>query len=163
MNYTKLNLGSYLNPRAGYLNADILRWDGVDQIVDLNRLPWPWKNGQFEEVIALDIIEHLGKLTKLEILDELARITTKGGKVVVRVPCVTHYNALASLQHAHAFFINSFEEGYTQPYFRVKRRTLGFTDGGRQYYYGGPLARVWDFLLCHTRLVWTITFELEKK
>lgn len=115
----KLNLGSYIYPREGYVNVDIEDFPGVDIKHDLNRVPWPFPDDCFDFVRAVDIIEHLGELTKVEIVNEIARITKPAGAVHIRVPNVFHHNALASLQHAHAFFINSFEPSYAQPHFRV--------------------------------------------
>lgn len=152
----KLNLGSYQYPLAGFHNVDLLPWDGVDEIVDLNHLPWPWEDGQFEHVRAVDILEHLGKLTKVEIVGELARVTKLGGTVKVRVPCESHPWAWASIQHAHAFQYNSFEESYAQPWFSVQKTCVQFTDGGTSY-------RLWlpTRLLCkYTRFVHTLEFHL---
>jgi predicted SAM-dependent methyltransferase len=159
----KLNLGSYIYPIEGYVNVDIKAWPGVDRKADLNRLPWPFPSGSVDEIRAVDIIEHLGNLTKVEIVAELARITKPGALVTIRVPCGTHYLALASLQHAHSFFINSFDENYTQESFSLERRYLTVSDWGRKFFYRPPFRWFWNFLLFHTRLVWTITFELRRK
>jgi len=122
----KLNLGCYTRPKEGYVNVDILPWAGVDRIVDLNSLPWPFQDGECEEVIAEDVIEHLGKLTKIEIVRELARITKIGGKVHIRVPCSTHIGALQALQHAHSFYLDSFDSDFSQMCFKCEQRKVVF-------------------------------------
>ena len=157
----KLNLGSYKYPLKGYINVDIEPWSGVDVVCDLNELQWPFLCGEFEEVRAIDILEHLGKLTKVDVVQELARILKTGGKAIVRVPCVTHVWAFASLQHAHAFYFNSFDLSYAQPWFRVNKIYAGISDK----YFPVPYTR-WTrpflkFLSRHNA-VQTITFELEK-
>lgn len=150
----KLNLGSYLFPIEGYHNVDILKWKGVDEVVDLNQIPWPWKDGTFDHVRAVDIVEHLGKLTKLEIIGEIARVTRPGGTVLIRVPCENHPWAWSSLQHAHAFQYNSFE-----PSFDSEAVFVQFTDGGRSFRLT-PLTRT----LCkYTRLIHTLEFHLRRK
>lgn len=154
----KLNLGSYLFPLQGYWNVDILKWKGVDEEADLNKIPWPWKDGEWDHVRAVDIIEHLGKSTKVEIVQELARIIKPGGTAEVRVPCETHAWAWSSLQHAHGFNYNSFEESYAQPWFKIKQVWCDFRDGGRRYKINFVLRT-----LCKFGFVQCLTFELEKK
>ena len=156
----RLNLGSYLYPIKGWHNVDIEKWDGVDEVVDLNRLPWPWSTGAFEEVGAIDIVEHLGKLTKVEIVEELARVTSPGGRVVVRVPCASHAWALASLQHAHAFQYNSFEESYAQPWFKCVSVRVGLSDYGKRSF---GLNRFWRVMCKYFHVVQVLEFELVKK
>ncbi len=56
----------------------------VDVEHDLNVFPWPWKDGEFEEVRAEDIVEHLPSL--MPFMDECWRILSKGGKLFVRTP-----------------------------------------------------------------------------
>jgi hypothetical protein len=116
----ELNLGSYIHPEPWMWNVDCKPWDGVDEIVDLEKLPWPWRDGMWGHVRAIDILEHLGGIPKKKVVEELARITHEGGTVEIRVPCCTRTTALASLQHAHSFYFNSFDFSYAQPWFQVK-------------------------------------------
>lgn len=156
----KLNLGSYLYPLKDHWNVDIAKWEGVDQAFDLNKLPWPWRDRQWEHVRAIDILEHLGKLTKFQAVEELARITTIGGTVEVRVPCLHHWNALASLQHAHSFYFNSFDESYAQPWFSVQSIRAGLL--GRTFPYKAGTRFILR-LLSRLGIVETITFQLVRE
>jgi predicted SAM-dependent methyltransferase len=153
----KLNLGSWVHPLPSYINVDIRPWFGVDVVTDLNLLPWPWKGESADEIRAVDIVEHLGKLTKVEIVEELARITKRGGLVIIRVPCEKHHWAWSSLQHAHAFNYNSFEESYAQPWFKVEKITVRFSDEGKDF----ALNRL-TRQLCKIGVVFTMTFYLTK-
>jgi SAM-dependent methyltransferase len=153
----KLNLGSYIYPLKDYCNVDKIAWEGVDQQVDLNKLPWPWSCDSIDEVRAVDIVEHLGKLTKVEIVEEIARVTKPGGLAVIRVPCETHAWAWSSLQHAHAFNYNSFEESYAQPWFRVEKIDIRLSDEGKAF----PLNPATRFL-CKIGIAFTLTFYLRK-
>ena len=154
-----LNLGSYRYPLPGWHNVDIEQWPGVDEIVDLNRLPWPWEDGMFYQVRAVDIVEHLGKLTKVEIIRELARVTKTGGKVIVRVPCGSHAWACASIQHAHLFQYNSFEESYAQPWFKCTRVRVGLSDYGKRSF---KINRFWRTMCKYFHVVQVLEFELER-
>lgn len=161
----KLNLGCYKNALPGYLNVDIRAFNGVDQIVDLQKLPWPWPDETFDHVRAVDILEHLGKITKVEAVQELARITRWRGTVLIRVPCATHRWALAALEHAHSFYFNSFDQWYDQPFFRVRRIRVGYGDTRPDHYFYityNRFTRPFVKLLTVFGIGQCITFELEK-
>lgn len=53
----KLNLGCCDRHLPGYRNVDIAQ--PADQIVDLAG-PWPWETSSVSEVLAYDVIEHIG-------------------------------------------------------------------------------------------------------
>jgi len=157
----KLNLGSYLYPLKGYHNVDIEKWDGVDEVVNLESLPWPWTDRTFEHVRAIDILEHLGGITKRKAVEELARVLIVYGTAEVRVPCMSHRIALASLQHAHSFYFNSFERSYAQPWFEVRKIYAGISDRQIQIPYVPGTRFILRFLSA-LGLVQTITFHLIK-
>jgi hypothetical protein len=54
-----LHLGCGTRPLAGAVNHDKRPAAGVDVAHDLDVLPWPWADGAFSKVIALDVMEHL--------------------------------------------------------------------------------------------------------
>ena len=58
-NSSKLNLGAGKDIRRDYVNHDIADIDGIDVVHNLNDLPWPWGEDRFDEIIALDVLEHL--------------------------------------------------------------------------------------------------------
>lgn len=158
----KLNLGSYIYPMKGYWNVDVAKWDGVDQQVDLNSLPWPFRDNSCEVVRAVDIIEHLGKITKVEAVHELARITKPGGRVVVRVPCLFHPTSFQSLQHAHGFYLDSFASDYTNKEFLCVERRISFHYRGPEFRFIFPVRLLYR-IAARLGLVETIVFELVKK
>ena len=155
----KLNLGSYTNPLPGYSNIDIEKWDDVDTILDLNKLPYPFASNSIEEIRAVDIIEHLGELTKVEIIKEWARILKPGGKLYIHTANATGIYAFASLQHAHCFMYNSFEPSYAQPYFEVEQIWLGFGDSKRMFKINKLLREISKY----TPFIGSIAFLLKKK
>ncbi len=55
----KLNLGCGLNHREGYVNLDAVKLPGVDVVHDLNKMPYPFKTNQFDEIICQHLLEHL--------------------------------------------------------------------------------------------------------
>src|SRR5436309_921097 len=74
----RLNLGSGTDVREGYVNLDIAALPGVDVVHDLSRLPLPFEDAQFEEVLCKDILEHLDYVP---VLRELHRIIRPGGRL----------------------------------------------------------------------------------
>src|SRR5688500_8953123 len=83
-----LQLGCGVRPLAGAINHDRVAHAphvDVDVAHDLDQLPWPWEDGQFSKIVALDVMEHLS----LEIhawLAELWRILEVGGTIELRLP-----------------------------------------------------------------------------
>lgn len=62
---TKLNLACGRDIRKGYINLDIAKLDGVDIVYDINKIPLPFGNEQFKEILAYAILEHVPEQSKL--------------------------------------------------------------------------------------------------
>jgi len=143
----------------GYVNVDIYPWGGVDRVMNLERPPWDFEDSSVGEVRAIHIIEHLGKLTKVEILAELARICKPGAKVLISVPCATHRTALQSIQHAHTFYFHSFLPSYAQPYFYIRKMVC--TVFGVRVPFVTPFHRLLR-ILGYFKMVELLEWELER-
>ena len=157
-----LNLGSYKYPIKGFVNVDISgEWPGVDVVCDLNTLPWPFADGSATHIRAVDILEYLGGMTKLQAVGEMARVLKYGGTAEVRVPLATNPTALQSLQHAHVFYLDTFQQDYAQPWFRCERRWVSFFAGRIEV----PFVRPWRpliRLLCRMVLGYCVRYYLVK-
>lgn len=85
----RLNLGSGNNIQANAINHDIVAHrPEIDCVHDLNELPWPFEDNQFEEVILYSVIEHL-IITPIQTLDECHRILAPGGSLLIKYPLKT--------------------------------------------------------------------------
>jgi hypothetical protein len=84
----RLNLGCGLNKFEDYLNVDCSEIVKPDQVVDLNVHPWPWKDNEFQHIIAKDILEHLGNNSEdfINTIKEMYRISENGAVWEVQVP-----------------------------------------------------------------------------
>lgn len=83
---TKLELGCGTAPTPGYLHHDRRRHSAhVDVVHDLDDLPWPWPDRAFEEILGLDVFEHL-HLMPAAWLRECHRLLVPDGKLILRVP-----------------------------------------------------------------------------
>lgn len=79
----KLNLAAGNKVIEGWTNHD--RWrhrDEIDTTWDLEMTPWePWEDGQFNAILAHDIIEHVHR--PILFIEELWRISAPNARVYV--------------------------------------------------------------------------------
>jgi SAM-dependent methyltransferase len=80
----KLNLGAGTDIRDGYINHDIVQLDGIDVVHNLNKYPWPWEDNSIDEIIAIDLVEHLDEF--LPAMEELHRVLKHSGRLNLKVP-----------------------------------------------------------------------------
>ncbi len=122
METKKLNLGCGTNIQKGWVNLDISSLPGVDVVHDVEKLPLPFSENEFSEILCQDILEHV---EYIPILKELHRITAPGGEVSIRVPHFTSKHNFIDPTHKKMFSINTFD-------FFVKN---SFQQHGRGYYF----------------------------
>ena len=122
MQKMKLNLGSGINYKEGYVNLDWIKAHKPDIIWDINEKPFPFEDNVFDEVFCSHILEHFDDV--VGILQELWRITKKGGRIIIGVPHFASYEAASDLTHRKLFGMNSF--------YCYEMKDFG-------YYYGGKM------------------------
>jgi hypothetical protein len=89
----RLNLGCGNDVRQGYVNVDLRK--PADQIVDLNKFPWPWADASAAEILMLDFLEHFPYAKTEMILQEAWRILEPDGRLDIQVPDFAHCSAAA--------------------------------------------------------------------
>jgi hypothetical protein len=84
----KLNLGCGFKKFDGFVNVDNSDLVKPDQKVDLNVFPWPWKDNEFQHIVAKDILEHLGETGDdfIKIIKEMYRVSANGAVWEVQTP-----------------------------------------------------------------------------
>lgn len=97
----KLNLGCGRHRLEGFVNVDAEAACEPDQVVDLERFPWPWPDNSVEEVLLRHVLEHLGADAKvfLKIMQELYRVCAPGAVVKIQVPHPRHDDYLGDPTH----------------------------------------------------------------
>ncbi len=101
MTNSKLHLGCGDVIKDGWLNHDVAALAGVDVVHDLREFPWPFEDGQFEEVYMKDVLEHLPDT--IATMEELHRITKPGAKVYIGVPYWNSMVAFGDPTHVKSF------------------------------------------------------------
>ena len=136
----KLNFGCGEKILPGYVNVDIVKLPGVDLVVNLDKTPYPFRDNEFDEIYADNVIEHLENF--IEVLEELQRILRPRGKLIIKVPHFTSHDAWAHPQHKREFTYESFDffvrgtkrykaDGRCFPknFRRIRRKKLVFEKG----------------------------------
>jgi SAM-dependent methyltransferase len=133
----RLNLGCGTDIRAGWINLDKAPLSGVDVVHDLERLPLPFAEGQFQQVCAKDVLEHIDYVP---LLRELHRILRPGGMLEIQVPHFTSADNYIDPTHTRRFSIRTFEffvanSAIARDYYfdfsftRIARRHVSFLHG----------------------------------
>lgn len=119
----KLNLGCRTDKRKNYVNLDIDSVYSPDVLWDLNKFPYPFKNNQFEEILAGHILEHLND--PIKVLKEWERISKKGAIIKIRVPHYLSVAAWGDITHKRAFNGQTFDVLNIHPeYYGLKMKLL---------------------------------------
>lgn len=102
----KLNLGAgKLDVRKDCINLDITNYLNIDVVWDLNKLPLPFKDKEFNEILAYSILEHVNYVS---LMDELYRILKPNGIIRIRVPHFTYCEAYGDPTHINHFSYMTF-------------------------------------------------------
>lgn len=163
----KLNIGCGKDVREGYVNMDIRKTPGVDVVRDLNKLPYPFKKEQFEEVLAYNVLEHLED--PCAVLEELHRILKNNGVLKITVPHFSSWTAWQDPTHKRPFGYDSFayfsadttkhfcglkdqEHFFSFKFSKIKRKLI-FSKGLHLWnYFIEPFANAFPYLWEHTFL-----------
>lgn len=101
-----LNVGCGLDIRPGWTNVDLVDHGG-NQIVDLNRYPWPFADNTFDFILCSHVLEHLQNFNA--VVNELHRIAKPRGVIDVRVPFFLSTKYYSEPDHRIPFGIRSFD------------------------------------------------------
>lgn len=131
-----LHIGPGKKRLPGSTTIDILNLPGIDIVHNLDTLPWPFKDNEFDLIFGHSVFEHLGPQN--EIMEEIWRILKPGGRIVIAVPHFRCTDAFTDSTHKHFFTTQSMDyyiEGRTLSHYEYtgKRfKEIGFWFGWPQ-------------------------------
>lgn len=106
--HPKLHLGCGKKILPGFVNVDIVAAEGVDLVFDISQgLPFP--DDSFDEVRAIDVLEHIPATRIIHVMNEVYRVLAPGGSFQIHVPCAPGITAFQD--PTHVCFWN--EESFT--------------------------------------------------
>jgi len=123
-----LDIGCGTNKVAGAIGMDVNPRTAADVIHDLDDLPYPFADDEFDEVIGRHVIEHVRD--PMAVMCEIHRITRNGGVVKLVAPHWTNPDFATDLTHRNHLNSYSFRNltderavfpFYTEVRFRQRR------------------------------------------
>lgn len=123
--HRKLHLGCGRKILDGYVNVDIVDAPGVDLVHDV-ATGIPYADNSFDEILAIDFIEHIPLGKTISFMNEAWRVLAPGGRLCIHVPSAPGITAFQD--PTHVSFWN--EESFT--YYEAghrRRESYGVTYG----------------------------------
>lgn len=126
----KLNLGCGIDYKEGYVNVDFHSHIHIDVEHDLNLVPYPFQDGEFDHILVSHVLEHLDK--PFIIMTELHRILKPGGELIIKVPHFsrgfTHAEHKAGFDVTFPYYFNPkfTKSGYYGVEFELKKMELHY-------------------------------------
>ena len=164
-----LNLGSGMQPRPGYIIVDLRATTHPDVLADLNRFPYPFARTSFDEVLALDVVEHLSDVTRF--MEEVHALLVPGGFLEITTPHFSSANSFTDPTQVHHFGYFSFDyftadskySFYSVARFVIEKRTVVFHPSRWNRLIAGFANRrpqLWERRFCWLFPAWFLIFRL---
>ncbi len=145
-----LHIGPGKKGLPGAVTIDVLNLPGVDTVHDLDVLPWPFQDNEFDFIFAHNVFEHLDK--QVLVMEEMWRILKPQGRIVITVPYFRSPDAFTDSTHKHFFTSQSLDyyiQGkklanyeYTNKYFLEKGFWFGWPQTSRN-----PVVRLFKWFI----------------
>ena len=114
----KLNLGAGKKLKQGWINVDVMPYDGIDCVEDLSRFPWCWGNESVEEIYASHVIEHFPD--QKQFIDECLRVLAHGGKLTIVAPHSSCITSIGCMGHYRTYHLTTFNDYLAKPFYMFK-------------------------------------------
>lgn len=102
-----LDVGCGKNKIKNAIGIDSHPDSSADVLHDLNTFPYPFPDSYFDQIYAIDVLEHLNDVIK--VIEELHRLLKPGGGLKLQVPHFSSVHAFTDITHRHFFSTESFD------------------------------------------------------
>ena len=102
----KLDIGCGQSKREGFVGIDILDFECVDIVHDINKLPFPFEDNSVDEIVMDNVLEHL--IDPIKTLEELYRICKNSATLHIHVPYFRSFYSTIDPTHRNFFGVNYF-------------------------------------------------------
>ena len=129
----KLNLGCGGDTKKGFLNVDIVKYPGVNKIMNIDKFPWSLESNSFDYVLCSHILEYVKDFRKTIV--EIHRICNNGALIEIFAPYFMSTKYFGEPDHKIPFSYRTFDN-YTSPRrvtFYNKWRLKSRTDYGEGF------------------------------
>ena len=103
-----LDVGCGINKKPGSIGIDRNPQTKADVLVELDRFPYPFRDGSFNGLQAVHVIEHVSDVIKA--MEEFHRVVRPGGEVFIVTPHYTDFSSFCD--PTHRWHLNSFSLRY---------------------------------------------------
>ena len=109
-----LDIGGGGNPEPGFVNMDKRKLnDQVDIVHDAEVFPYPLEDNSCAVVMMSHLLEHIKPWLSLDLFDEIWRILTPNGVLMVVSPYATSFGMMQDPTHCN--FVNEATFAYFDP------------------------------------------------
>ena len=166
----KLDVGCAFRKPKGYWGIDRVKVEGVDQVVDLTKFPWPIKDNSFVEIRLWHILQFLPNTVKT--MEEVWRIAKPKARVIIGVPYYMSALAFGDPAHIRYFSEETFKfftqdswyishhKAYTQAKFKIIKQEMRTTGKLRRYL---PFKKIFRYFTWNLIDELVLEMEVEKK
>jgi hypothetical protein len=95
----KLDIGCGKNKVSGFEGIDSIAFEGVDHVLDVRQIPWPFEDNSVDEVHSSHFVEHLTGEERVSFFNELSRVMKKGAQARIITPHWSHACAYGDPTH----------------------------------------------------------------
>lgn len=95
----KLDIGCGRAKAEGFTGVDVLPFEGVDVVLNAGKDPWPWNDGEVDEIRCSHFVEHLEPAERIHFANEAYRVLKKGGTCQIITPHWASPRAYGDLTH----------------------------------------------------------------
>jgi len=118
-----LDVGCGVNKYPGSVGIDRIAGTAADVLVDVDRLPYPFRAGTFDHVRAVHVIEHVADVIRS--MEEWHRLLRRGGTLYIATPHYTDFSSFCD--PTHRWHLNS----YSLRYFGADHAGFGYYSTAR--------------------------------